>query len=624
MANDQKGSFFGEDRFTFKDHLRESRIFLRRAIVAFLVMLFLLGLLMLRLFKLQVLDHDHYTTRSRENRVKLVPLPPGRGLIYDRNGVQLAQNLPAFNLEVTPAQVPELAAGIEAMKSLISISNTDLKRFWRLKQQYRRFEKVPLRLRLTEEEVARFAVNRHRFPGFDVEASMVREYPLASHTAHVVGYVARISEQELQEIDTSNYSGTTHIGKNGIEKYYEDALHGRVGWQEVEVNAQGRLLRVLESQPPTSGRDLLLFLDVELQQEAAAALGDYNGAVVAIDPNTGGVLAMVSKPSFDPNPFVEGISVEDYAALQSAEDKPLYNRVLRGQYPPGSTVKPFMALAGLDAGVISAAQHKYCPGYYQLPGQEHKYRDWRKGGHGSVNMQEAIIQSCDVYFYDLAKNLGIDGVHGFLTKFGFGRRSGVDVSGELPGLLPSPEWKLRHRKSAWYPGETLITGIGQGYFLATPLQLASATATLAARGKHIEPRVVRAVHEPGPDGELKLTASKITSIGPIATNHWERVIDAMVGVVESERGTAKRIRTSAYRIAGKTGTAQVFSVGQDEKYDEDRIDFKMRDHALFVAFAPVDAPEIAVAVLVEHGGHGGAVAAPIARRVMDKYLSQGH
>lgn len=607
-------------RLAIKNYLRESQIFLARVITTGLVVILLLVVLVLRLADLQLLQHDTFTTLSRENRVKLQPLPPTRGLIYDRNHILLAQNLPSYSLEITPEQVPDLDAAIQELSKIIPIGESDYNRFLRLRHQSRRFDKVPIRVRLTQDEVAAFAVNRHRFPGIDIEARLLRDYPLEDQTAHVLGYVGRINEEELQEIDVSNYSGTSHIGKNGVEKAYEDRLHGRVGLQQVEVNAKGRVLRVLESQPPTPGYNLNLFLDVALQHEATEALEDYNGAVVAIDVNTGGVLALVSKPGFDPNLFVEGISLGDYQALKTSEDNPLFNRALRGQYPPGSTIKPFVGLAGLEIGGLSPDQRKFCPGFYRLPNHEHKYRDWKKGGHGTMTLLDAVTQSCDVYFYDLARTLGIDALSGFLSDFGFGRPTGVDLTGELGGVLPSQEWKRSRRNAPWYPGETLITGIGQGYFLITPLQLASATATLASRGIYIRPRVVASMYPAGHSESLEFTQPQSMQLKVAGLDHWDTVIDAMVNVVEGPRGTAKRIRDDRYRIAGKTGTAQVFSVKQDEKYDEDKIDRKMRDHALFVAFAPADAPRIAVAVVVENGGHGGAVAAPIAKRVMDRYL----
>ncbi|MEW8627770.1 MAG: penicillin-binding protein 2 [Candidatus Thiodiazotropha sp.] len=603
---------------SLKDYLHESQLFLGRAIVSGTLVILALVVLVGRLFFLQVENHEHFTTLSQDNRVKLEPLPPTRGLIFDRNGAILAQNLPAYSLEIIPEKTKDLAETIAQIGEIISITEDDIQRFHRLRKQRRRFDSIPIRVRLQEDEVARIAVHRHRFPGVDVKATLLRDYPQGLHTAHLLGYVGRINEKELQLIDTSNYSGTDFIGKNGVEKSYESLLHGDVGLQQVEVNAKGRVLRVLENQPPEPGNNLQLFLDMRLQSTALEALGEYNGAVVAIDVETGGVLTLVSKPGYNPNLFVEGISSRDYRALEASPDNPLFNRAIRGQYPPGSTVKPFIGLAGLEYDVVGFHQETYCPGYYQLPGKDHKYRDWKKWGHGKVDMAKGIIESCDVYYYELARTLGIDRLYEFLTGFGFGIPSRVDLDGELSGLMPSREWKQSKRREPWYPGETLIVGIGQGYFLATPLQLASATATLANRGHRIRPRVVATIEDSdGVKRDSPLIEDVLHQLDP---EHWDQVIDAMTQVVEGQRGTARSIYTSNYRIAGKTGTAQVFSIKQDEEYDEETVAKRKRDHALFIAFAPVESPKIAIAVVVENGGHGGSVAAPIAREVMDRYL----
>lgn len=603
---------------SIKDYLHESQLFLGRAIVSSILVIIALGLLVGRLFFLQVENHEHFTTLSQDNRVKLEPLPPTRGLIFDRNGTILAQNLPAYSLEIVPEKTKDLQTTIDRLSEIISINEEDIQRFHRLRKQRRRFDSIPIRVRLEEDEVARIAIHRHRFPGVDVKATLLRDYPQGVQTAHLLGYVGRINEKELQQIDTSNYSGTDFIGKNGVEKSYESMLHGQVGLQQVEVNAKGRVLRVLENQPPQPGDNLQLFLDMNLQSTALEALGEYNGAVVAMDIETGGVLTLVSKPGYNPNLFVDGISSKAYRALESSLDNPLFNRAIRGQYPPGSTVKPFIGLAGLEYDVVGFHQETYCPGYYQLPGKDHKYRDWKKWGHGKVDMHQAIVQSCDVYYYELARTLGIDRLHEFLTGFGFGIPSKVDLDGELSGLMPSRDWKQSKRREPWYPGETLIVGIGQGYFLATPLQLASATATLANRGHRIRPRVVATIESPD---KVKRDSPRIEDLlHQLDPEHWDQVISAMADVVEGQRGTARSIRSNEYRIAGKTGTAQVFSVKQDEEYDEENTAKRKRDHALFVAFAPIESPKIAIAVVVENGGHGGSVAAPIARKVIDSYL----
>ena len=606
---------------TLKNYLRETRLFQNRALLAAGGVVLLILALLARLIVLQVVNHQHFTTLSLDNRVKVLPLAPTRGLIFDRNGLILAQNVPTFSLEVTPERVQDLEQTLQELGRIVAISDSDRKRFELLRTQRRRFDSIPIRIRLDQEEVARLAAAGHRFPGVEIQAKLLRQYPLEDKTAHVVGYVGRINERELQRIDASAYAGTYHIGKTGVEKSYEEVLHGRVGLRQVEVNAVGRVIRVLHSEPPIPGQNLHLSLDAALQREAIDAFGEENGAAVAIDPRNGAILAMVSNPGFDPNLFVEGISSKDYQALQHSPDKPLFNRTLRGQYPPGSTVKPFIGLAGLETETVSIKQKNYCPGYFQLPGHSHKYRDWRKGGHGPVDLRDSITQSCDVYFYALAHQLGIDRMHAFLSRFGFGAVTGVDITGERGGLLPSRAWKQRARKAPWYPGETLIAGIGQGYFLATPLQLAHATATLAARGYSYTPSVVQRIDsgEGNAAGgvEVQPTGRVLEQRDP---GNWDQVVEAMAQVVEGRRGTARSLQNEQYRIAGKTGTAQVFTVKQDEEYDEEKIEKKMRDHALFVAFAPVEDPRIAVAVIVENGGHGGSAAAPIAKRIMDYHL----
>lgn len=599
------------------DREREGRLVAVRALVAAVLVLLSLALVAARLAHLQIVEHEHFSVLSQENRVKLQPVPPSRGLIYDAKGVVLADNHPSFSLEITVEKVGDLKATIAALGDILRIDDQDRERFERLKSQRVRFQGVPLRLNLSPEEVARFALDSYRFPGVEVRAELIRAYPHGELTAHVLGYVGRINEAEMQQIDQGAYAGTHFIGKGGVEKAHEDLLHGQTGYQQVEVNARGRVLRTLEGKPPVAGRDLYLYLDINLQQAAVRALGDNRGALVAIDPRTGGVLAMVSTPSFDPNPFVEGIGAKAYHALLYAPDKPLYNRAVRGLYPPGSTVKPFVGFAGLASGVTNARKTVYCPGLYRLPGQSHAYRCWKRGGHGAVSLESALTQSCDVYFYDLAHDLGIERLRRHLGDFGFGARTGIDVAGELGGLVPSKEWKEGVRKQVWYPGETLIVGIGQGAFLATPLQLAAATAALANRGHFIQPQVARAAQVPGSTRTENLAAHSHRIAGD--PDHWDQIIHAMIQVVESPRGTAKGIKSRDYRIAGKTGTAQVFSLG-GKGYNASRVAETMRDHALFVAFAPAEDPRIAVAVIVENGGHGGSVAAPVARKVIDAYL----
>jgi len=608
-------------RITFKDYLLENRLFLGRAVEAMTICCVLLLAVGVRLVYLQVLHHDYYTELSQNNRVRLVPAPPTRGLIYDRNGILLAENLPSYRIEIIPEQVKDLDDTLSVLSEFIHIRDIDRQRFERLRKRMRGFESVPLRFHLTEREVARFAVNRHRFTGVDIKAGLARYYPLGELAVHAVGYVGRIDEQELQRLDTANYRGTTHTGKVGVERYYETLLHGKVGYQQVEANSEGRVIRVLRRTPPVPGPNLYLNLDSRLQAVAEQAFGGFYGGAVALDPRTGAVLTLVSLPGYDPNPFVNGIETDDYNALQKHRGRPLFNRVLRGQYPPGSTFKPFAGLVGLEHGITTLHSHTYCPGYFTLAGGEHKYRDWKRDGHGTVNLVKAIIESCDVYFYDLALSMGVDLMHELLEPFGFGNPTGVDLSGELPGLLPSRAWKRRARDEPWYTGETLISGIGQGFNLVTPIQLASVTATLATRGKRVRPQIVYAVEDPQPGTLTPQPIHYLETVPIIAENHWDKVIQSMVDVVHGRMGTARHLGESLrYRMAGKTGTSQVYGLKAEEEYEAAEVEQHLRDHALFIAFAPVDEPKIAIAVIVENGGNGSRVSAPIARKIMDEYL----
>ncbi len=611
---------------TLKDHFRETRLFTHRTITALAFTVVLMLMLMTRLVNLQVIEHDSYAVQSENNRVHIAALPPTRGLIFDRNGVLLAQNLPSYSLQIVPEQVDDVDVTIEQLRQLITITGDDEQRFRKRYQSSRRFKPITLRTRLSDEEVARFAVNRHRFPGVDITARLYRHYPQGNLAVHALGYVGRINERELQTIDTSNYEGTDFIGKTGVEKFYEDILHGEVGVQQVETNAQGRTLRVLEQTPPEPGLNLHLTLDADMQRVAEQALGEERGAVVAIDPRDGSVLVLASMPGFNPNLFVGGIDSKSYHALRDSPDQPLFNRVLRGRYPPGSTLKSFIGLAGLEYGVVEPNASIYCPGWYKLDGHDHRYRDWKKSGHGPVALNRSLVESCDVYYYDLALALGIDRISSFLEPFGFNDLTGIDISGELAGLVPSREWKRHAKREPWYPGETLITGIGQGFNLVTPLALASATATLSTYGQHLRPRIVAATEDPDTGDVVDFPV--VLNIAVPVEDHanWHYIIKAMTDVVHSPRGTARRIGLDApYKIAGKTGTAQVFGIKQDEEYVEEDIQKRLRDHALFIAFAPAHEPKIAVAVIVENGGSGGAVAAPIARKVMDAWLlDKGH
>ena len=608
-------------KFTLKDHFRESRLVNGRLLFAGLLSVIIFSIVIFRLVYLQVFEYEHFDSLSDRNRVDIEPLPPQRGLIYDRNGVLLAENIPTFSLEMVPEKVPNLDETLHELSQLLALSEEDIEAFKERMQRQRRFHHVVIRQRLTEEEVARFSANRYRFPGVDIEGRLIRHYPQNNLFAHAVGYVGRINERDMQIIDQKDYKGTSQIGKTGIEKEYEDKLHGSVGYRQVETNVQGRIVRELLSEPSQSGDDLYLNLDINLQRVAAASLGDYNGSVVAIDPRNGGVLALVSKPDYNPNSFVSGISSKEYGALRDSPERPLFDRALRGHYPPGSTLKPFVALAGLELGVVNERSKTYCPGWYSLPGSSHRYRCWKSYGHGMVNMKDAVAQSCDVYFYDLAHALGIDRLHHFLDYFGFGHRSGIDLPNESEGLSPSSEWKRASRNQAWFPGETLISGIGQGFNQTTPVQLAHATATLAMRGISMQPQVVRATRPAG-QADMNLRNSEIMNNLPMQNSqNWEAVVQAMVEVIHGERGTARSVgKDMPFKVAGKTGTAQVFGIAQDEEYDAETLERKLHDHALFVAFAPADKPEFAVAVVVENGGSGSKVAAPIARKLIQQYF----
>jgi penicillin-binding protein 2 len=606
--------------YAIKDHSSEKRLFINRIVAAFIVVSLLTTGLIIRLIYLQVAGHEHYSSLAKDNSIKIVPLVPTRGMILDRKGKVLAENMPSYSLEIIPEQVSNMDDTLLRLQKLLDISDEEIEQYQKLRKRQKRFVSSSLLVSMNDVQLAKFAVVRPYFPGVDIHRQLVRHYPYNDLTAHVIGYVGRINEAEMKELSIAEYRGSSHIGKLGVESSYESQLHGKTGYAEIETNVQARLLNTLKEVSPESGANLYLTLDIDLQRTAYDALGSFNGAVVAIDIKTGGVLVFVSRPGFDPNPFVVGIVNDAYQALQSSENQPLYNRALRGLYPPGSTMKPFIALAGLEFDVISPEQKLFCPGYYQLPGVLHRYRDWKKNGHGAVNLTRAITESCDVYFYHLASALGIDNMYSFLHKFGFGEKTGIDLVGEKSGLLPSREWKRERKNQAWYPGETLITGIGQGYLQVTPLQLAKATATLASNGKVITPFLVdKMVSAQGTSLDIEHSDYTI----PLKQENVNSVVQGMVNVVHSDHGTAKGINKNInYQIAGKTGTAQVLGIKQNAKYDENSIDFKYRDHALFVSFAPVDDPQIAVAVVVENGGHGGSVAAPIAGEVIKQFLQE--
>ncbi len=580
-------------------------------------------MLVMRLVYLQLVKHEHYQNLAESNRITLVPAVPNRGVIYDRNGKILADNFSGYTLEIAVAKAGDIEALLKQLSELIEITPKHLRQFKRLREESHEFETVPLKSKLTDEEVAILAANRYRLPGVEVKARLFRNYPAGEGLSHVIGYIGRINDRDFDNLRESgkapNYKGGTHIGKVGLEQYYEDILHGRTGFEQMETDSAGRAVRILSQTPPVAGHDLILNLDLELQRVAEYVFGDYRGGLVAIDPNNGGVLAMVSKPGFDPNLFVDGIDPATWKELNESIDTPMVNRPLRGIYPPGSTIKPFMALAALELGLRKASDAIADPGYYSLPGSGHRYRDWKKGGHGIVDLHKSVVQSCDTYYYRLAVDMGVERMHDFLAGFGFGAKSGVDLQNESSGLLPSKEWKQKRFKQPWYMGETVIAGIGQGYHLATPMQLAAATATLANGGTFYRPRLVRAVRHSETRDERPIPPEVGWKVA-LHPEHVAKIREAMVDVLKPG-GTAVVAGMGApYAIAGKTGTAQVVGIRQGAKYDEKRVVERHRDHALFVAFAPAEAPRIAVAVMVENGGHGGSTAAPMARAVFDYYL----
>lgn len=601
----------------FKDTHRESRLFFTRISVAVLGLVVMVLILVWRYYYLQVLHHEDFATQSESNRVHVRPISPTRGLIYDRNGVLLADNKAGFTLSVVIERSKDLDRLLAEIDALLDLDEEELKRFQKQKSRRKPYEPVPLRINLTEREQSILAVNEYRLEGVEVTAQLVRHYPLGPLLSHVLGYVGRINDRELAVLDPVRYSGTYVIGKTGIENSYEDQLLGEVGYEYVETNARGRVMRMLERIAPAVGKDIHLYLDTRLQQVAYDALGEHLGAVVAMDVRTGGVLAMVSKPGFDNNLFVTGISSRDYNALLNSPDRPLFDRVTQGQYPPGSTVKPAFGLAALETGVMTMDSTIFDPGFYRLPNHGHKYRDWKKWGHGSsVDLYNAIVQSCDTYFYNAGVKMGIDELHYYGNKFGLGEKTGIDLPSERAGLMPSREWKKGAKGVPWYPGDTVNTSIGQGFMLATPLQLAVLATRLARRGEMVVPRMVRRIGED--------ETRQPVSLGRIkgSEEHWDYVINAMKDVVHGPRGTAKGIAKGLeYTIGGKTGTAQVVGIRQGETYNAALLAKRNRDHALFVAFAPVEAPEIAIGIIAENGEHGSSTAAPIARAVFDAYMA---
>lgn len=607
-------------RRLIKDAYAEAAAFRRRALVSFVLVAFGLALLAGWYYRLQVAMHEEYSTRSEANRVKPRPVVPARGLIYDRNGRLIADNVPAYRLELVAEQVGDMDSTLAGLAEILPLSQDELDRFHAARRATRSFHPVPLKLRLSEAEVARFAVNRHRFPGVDAVPYLTRRYLHGEMFAHVVGYVGRMDTEDLQRLGDSRHAAFSHVGKSGIERFYEDRLRGEIGYEQVEQNARGRDIRLLNRIPAKPGNDLFLTIDAELQGAVVDAFAGQHGAAVVMDPRNGEILALVSLPSFDPNLFVNGISHDDYRALVDSPSRPLFNRAVLGGYEPGSTIKPFIGLVGLDLGLRRPEDKTFSGGAFRLPGQDREYRDWKRGGHGWVDLRESLAQSVNTYYYQLALDIGIDRLSGAMAKFGFGQATGIDLSGEAVGILPSREWKRAARNQAWFPGETVIAGIGQGYWVTTPLQLVQATGILASGGWRHRPHLLRATqHGFGTEPVPEPQASPERVID--SQRHIDAVRDGLVAVMHSPTGTARAEAAGmTYQMAGKTGTAQRVTRRGDASLDLDDLPFHLRHRALFVAFAPADAPQVALALVVESGGSGSRAAAPVARRIFDAWL----
>ena len=607
------------DRNPFRDYSAESALFIRRALVAFLGILILSGVLVFNLYHLQILRFEDYKTRSNENRIKLVPIAPSRGMIYDRNGTPLAFNRTIYQLEVMPEKVDDLKAELDALRSIVDLTDEDLDNFQKERKRSRRFTSIPVKTALNEVQVARFAVNQFRFPGFEVKGYQRRFYPYGSALTHVIGYVSKINEKDADRLDKdgklANYAATHDIGKLGIERYYEDVLHGKTGYEEVEVNNRGRVIRQLHEQPPQAGKDIYLTLDLNLQRYLEQLLVGSRAAVVVSDPRTGGILAMVSNPSYDPNLFVDGISSKEYQRLLNDPNRPLINRATQGLYPPASTVKPYIAVSALSAGVLTKNYSLFDPGWWQLPGSEKRFRDWKKWGHGRLNVTKALEESADTFFYQVAYDMGIDRLSEWLSKFGYGQYTGIDLSEERSGLMPTREWKQKRYKKPWYQGDTIPVGIGQGYWTATPIQMSKALNTLINDGNMKVPHLLNSTRINGQLVPYK--QQDAVQIGDIHSGYWEIAKDGMYGVANRANGTAHKYFANApYKIAAKSGTAQVFGY---ETYNAHTLAEHLRDHKLMTAFAPYDNPQVSVAIILENGGAGPAVGT-IVRQILDHIM----
>lgn len=611
-------------RISIRNHSAESTLFMRRTVFVAMAILFAIGILISNLYYLQITSFETYQTRSNANRISVQSIPPNRGLIYDRNGIVLAENRPVYSLQVIVNKTKNLTGNIEQLRQLLSLTEQEVDAFYNKKRHTRSFKAIVIRDNLTPEEVALFTVNQHKFKGFSIQANLKRFYPFGDAFTHVLGYIAKINSKDLQRIEqqgeSARYRGTYYIGKLGIEKYYEQLLHGQPGQRQVEVDSWGKVIRTLNFTPPVPGKDLKLNIDIKLQLKAQQLLGKHRGSVIIMDTKTGGILALVSNPSYDPNLFVQGISSKQYQALLQSKDRPLINRATQGRYPPASTIKPQMALLALNSGVITESTTIYDPGWWQVPGSKRRFRDWKQWGHGKVNVSHAIEQSCDTFFYDTAYKVGIDRINPFMIKFGFGTYSGLDLNEETKAIMPSRDWKKARFRAPWYDGDTISVGIGQGYWTVTPIQLTKATAILARRGKIVEPRILQSIISSG--GALSPVYEPEPPIKLKDEHYWDIALQAMLGVTSKKRGTAHRaFAGAAYTVAGKSGTAQVVSIKADEEYDASKMKERHRDNAMFVAFAPFESPELVATVVLENAGGGSSNAAPIVRAMFDEYFN---
>ncbi|ODS12135.1 penicillin-binding protein 2 [Vibrio scophthalmi] len=615
-------------RTRIRDYQEEARLFGSRAIVAFIGIFAMMGVLVANLYNIQVNQYQDYKTRSNDNRIKIVPIAPNRGLIYDRNGVLLAENRPVFSLEITPEKIKDMDDTIARLQQILAITPEQVERFEKERRRTRRFKSVPILNQLNEEQVAKFSVNQHNFPGVTVNANLKRYYPYGEVLTHVIGYVSRINDRDMQRLvreeKDANYQATRDIGKLGIERYYEDMLHGTAGYQEVEVNSRGRIIRVLKYVPPVPGKDIVLNLDIDLQSYIHDLLAGRRGSAVVLDPHDNGVLAMVSSPSYDPNSFVHGISGKDYRALLDNKDRPLVNRATLGIYPPASTIKPMMAVAALEEGVITPYTVRNDPGYWKIPNSKTKpFRDWLRWGHGKVDVVKSIEESVDTFYYQVAYDMGIDRISQWMMMFGFGDYTGIDIHEESKANMPTREWKLARHRTPWYQGDTIPVGIGQGYWTATPMQLAKATSVLVNRGKVFAPHLLRATIENGQPFNNNTMAEVLTypPISGVKESYWDIAIEGMRLVNNGKKGTARRaFAGTKYVSAGKSGTAQVFGLGEDEEYNADELAEHLRDHALFTGFAPVEDPKVVVSIVLENAGGGSTNGAPVARKIFDHEL----